>query len=202
MNCIKRFFLTFILALLPLVSNGQAKVYTMKVKLADFPVRTTKVVLGGCPEFSDALRDAVLHYWRLSPYEFCTESEYESLKKDNTLYFLRPVETDGTMTLVLTKGGKEKDSDNLKEGFTIVEMPAGDQYGHFDAFIDIIQDFVAAAMESDRIAYAGLKYRNGPGASHIRGLLRNEPERVCRVMIGHCSITYDKETHELCYFRK
>lgn len=202
MNRFKSIFLTFLLTILPLVCSAQAKVYTMKVKLADFPAKTTKVVLDGSPEFSEAVREAVLHYWRISPYEFCSSSDYESLKKDNSLYFLRPVDKEGTVVLELSKGGKPKAADNLKEGFVLVDLPVGDEYEHFGALIDILQDFVAEAMESDRVAYAGLKYRNGPGASQLRRLIKNSPENVGKAVIGRYTIMYDKETHELCYFRK
>lgn len=202
MNRIKRIFVTFILALLPLVSSGQAKVYTMKVKLADFPVKTTKIVLNGDMKFNEALRNAAIHFWRISPYELCTGAEYETLKNDNTLYFLRPVEKDDCLFLELSKGGKSKAIDKLKESFVIIDLPAGDQYEHFGAFIDILQDFVAAAMESDRVAYSGLKYRNGAGAAYLKKLMKSNPERVGKADVGRYSIMYDKDTHELCYFRK
>lgn len=202
MNRFKNIFLTFFLSILPLVCCAQARVYTMKVKLADFPAKTTKVVLDGSPEFSEAVREAVLHFWRISPYEFCSSSDYESLKKDNSLYFLRPVEKEGAVVLELSKGGKAKDADNLKEGFEIVDLPVGDQYEHFGALIDILQNFMAEAMESDRVAYAGLKYRNGPGASQIRKLAKSNPEQIGKVVVGRYTIMYDKNTHELCYFRK
>lgn len=202
MNRLKIIFLTFLFTLLPLVCCGQAKVYTTKVKLADFPVSTAKVVLDGSAEFTEALRESVLHFWRVSPYEFCSPEEYDKLKDDHSLYFLRPVEIDGTMCLVLSKGGKDRDPDNLKEAFNIVDMPVGDKYEHFGAFIDILQDFVTAAMESDRVAFAGLKYRNGPGSAQVRQLAHSAPERICRVIVGHCIITYDRDTHELCHFRK
>ena len=62
--------------------SGQARISTKKVKIADLATRTTKVVLGAGDMMDSALRDEVAASWRISPYEFCTAHEYNSLKEN------------------------------------------------------------------------------------------------------------------------
>ena len=198
----KKYLLSLALILIPLCGWGQAKVYTMKMKIADFPAKTTMVVLDGDEEFRTALRDAVSGFWRLSPYEFCSEEEYGKSKNDNSFYFIRPVVSDGICWLSLSKGGKEKAEDSMKASFELTRIPVGIEYAHFGAFIDILQDFTEKAMESDRVAYSGLRYNNGKGASEIRRALKEDPESIVTVRVDGFEIVYDAMTHELYRFKK
>lgn len=202
MKFFRRIFVIFIFSLIPLLCGAQAKVYTMKVKIADLPSRTTRVVISGERDFAKALRDGVFHYWRISPYEFCREEDYEKQNTDNTLYFLRPVNEEGIMMLSLSKGGVRKSDNTLFESFEIARIPLGENYDDFGALVDILQNFASDAMKSDRVGYAGLKYRNAAGARTIRKLLKTEPERIREVRAGRYSIVYDTLTHELLSYRK
>jgi len=149
------------------VCYGQGKMYTRKFRLEDFPTKTTKVVVGGHGFLELALREEITSRWRISPYEFCTPEEYESLKEDNSFYFLSLGEESGIAFLVLTKGGRQEQQNNLLKPFEVVRIPiasTGDPSGKelmfMGAFIDILQAFVEDAMISDNAAYSGLSWYN------------------------------------------
>ncbi len=165
---LRHLFLTAFLLLAALPAPGQGKVYTRKVRLGDFPTRTTKVVLAGNPFLELALREAVAIHWRISPYEFCTPEEYAGLKDSNALYFLLPGREDGLDWLILAKGGRPDEKESLRKPFEVVRLPiasadepSGRELVLMGAFLDIIQNFVEQAMISDRTAYAGLPALDG-----------------------------------------
>ena len=171
----KRITLTIIVSLsllAPALCRAQGKIYTRKARLEDFPAKTTQVVLSGNPILDASIKEEIASRWRISPYEFCSVSEYKTLKESQGHYFLRMAD-DGDFTyLIASKGGKEKDTDPMKEGFDIVSCPisgAGDALGsgivYLPAYIDIVQDFIEQARVSDRVAYSGLKGIVSKGAS-------------------------------------
>ena len=151
----------------PLCASGQAKINTTKVKIADLPTRTTKVVLGQGGIMDSALRDEVSARWRISPYEFCTVEEYNSLKENPDYYFLliarsNEKEYKGMLTLTLMKGGKAKAEDPQKRPVDVASLPisssdfpSGREVVFLPALVDIIQDYVTRAMKSDGAGYSG-----------------------------------------------
>ena len=151
----------------PLCVSGQAKINTKKVKIADLPTRTTKVVLGQGGIMDSALRDEVSARWRISPYEFCTVEEYNSLKENPDYYFLLIARSDekeykGMLTLTLMKGGKAKAEDLQKRPVDVASLPissadfpSGREVVFLPALVDIIQDYVTRAMKSDGAGYSG-----------------------------------------------
>ncbi len=148
-------------------SSAQGRLYTRKARLEDFPTRTTKVVIGGSSFLGFTFREEITTRWRISPYEFCSPEEYEALKSDNAYYFLEIASDKGVAFLILSKGGREDDEDNLRKPFEVVRIPiasVGDPSGKelmfMGAFIDIMQAFVEDAMVSDQAAYSGLKWYN------------------------------------------
>ena len=164
---LQRFFLFLVLSSACLPAQAQ-QMYTRKARLADFPTRTLKVVAGGNSFLELSLKEEISSRWRVSPFEFCTVGEYESLKEDNGYYFLHLGTEEGIAFLILSKGGKEDESDNLKKPFEVVRIPIasiGDPSGrelmYMGAFIDIVQAFAEEAMISDQAAYSGLKWYNG-----------------------------------------
>ena len=176
------------LAFAPAPAAGQAKqakIQTRKVRLSDFPTKTTKVVLAGGELFDNALKEEMARRWLVSPYEFCSVKEYETLKGSSEYYFLIPVSTrtkkeaePGIITLTLLKGGKEKDENPEKVGFDVIsipcaaaEAPSGREFVYLSAFLDIIQRFVSDAMTSDRVSYGGL-------ATYSRKLLRDKGKTI------------------------
>ena len=78
----------------PFYASGQAKINTKRVKIADLATRTTKVVTGSGGILDSALRDEVSARWRISPFEFCTVEEYNSLKENSDYYFLLVARSD------------------------------------------------------------------------------------------------------------
>lgn len=214
------------LLLLPLLTFGQAKVYTRKAKLEDFTVKTTKVVSNGQALVEINLRDEVTSRWRLSSYEFCSVDDYDKFKNDNSYYFLRLISDGGLSFLALEKGGKEEDADRFKRPFEIVRIPIG-ATGMFlgadiiymDAFIDIIQNFTEDAMGSDRSGYLGLETCNSRSLKGKSVCLDEEkaaaayaeqqPDTLVPVCFAPApggewcyKMLIDAETHELMYFNK
>lgn len=161
---LRKYLLLLALVLIPCLMRGQGQVYTRKAKLEDFSARTTKIVLTGLPMFDIVLKEEVSSRWRISPYEFCTFKEYERYKNRNLYYFMRFAKDDDFMYLIISKGGLESSEDPLKVAFDVIKMPiaasdnpSGQELIYMPAFIDIVQDFMLGAIESDRVAYGGLK---------------------------------------------
>lgn len=165
----KKILILTISLLLPLLAGAQAQINTKKVKIEDFTSKITKVVLTG-NEFHDSmLRNEITSRWRISPYEFCSAEEFNSLKESEDYYFLitvsgkfRKEEGPGLMFLSLVKGGS-KAANGINAMFEIVsipfcptENPSGRESVFLPAFIDIIQQYTLDAMENDFSGYTGL----------------------------------------------
>ena len=150
----KKFCLLLIsMVLLPCLCLGQAKIYTKKVKLSDFPTKTTKIVLTGNDLLDSPLKEEIARRWRISPYEFCEPEEYDGIKKSTDYYFIRMVDINGVTSMSLSK-----------EGLEVINLPyctAGDPSGReilfMPAFIDILQTYVLDSINSDMTGYLGLK---------------------------------------------
>ncbi len=154
---------------LPLLAGAQAQIITKKVKIADFPEKITKMVLNGNQFYDTVLKDEVAARWRISPYEFCTLEEFETLKGSDQYYFLmmtsgqfRKETAPGLQFITLVKGGagSEKGINEMLEvvslPFASVEYPSGREFTFLPAFLDIIQDHIIGAIEKDFNAYGGL----------------------------------------------
>ncbi len=166
----KKLILTGLIIFLSLgCASAQGKIYTRKMRLADFPTKTTKIVVGNSSFFEISLREEITARWRISPYEFSSPEEYESLKQDSNYYILSLGEKNGISYIVIEKGGKANDVDNLKNPFEVIRFPfssAGSPNGseliYMGAFIDIIQAYIEGAMVSDKLAYSGLGVYDKP----------------------------------------
>lgn len=178
------------------------KIYTRKAKLEDFPDRTLKVVMSGNPGFDAVLKEETASRWVLSPYEFCDAQEYDRLRTSSIHYFLTVTSEDGVVFLSISKGGTEKNTDYLKRPFEVISLPlakAGKPIEpasrHIAAYLDIIQQFVEAAMESDKTAYIG------PEAICVHS--RKIPsDMITTVKAGSWSASYTEDTHRLVNFKK
>ena len=155
--------------LLPMFASAQAQINTKKVKIGDFTQKITKVVLTGNIFYDSSLQDEIVARWKVSPYEFCSLEEFESLKGSEDYYFLLSTkgqfkkETEpGLQFLTLVKGGKkaEEGIGNMLEIVSIpvssAEEPSGREQIFMPAFLDIIQNFALESMEKDISAYTGL----------------------------------------------
>ena len=153
---------------------AQGKVTTRKHLFADFSDKITKVVMSGNDVLDGALRQEVVDLWTLSPFEFCSMAEYESLKKSDTYYFLlvtagraKGEEEPMVRFLTLEKGGADK-GDNIALRTEVISLPlcpveggSGRELVFLPALVKGVQDFTAEAMESEKTAYTGMAWFNG-----------------------------------------
>lgn len=221
-------FLALLLLAAALPAYGQGKFYTRKIRLADFPTKTTKIVLAGHSFLELTLREEISAHWRISPFEFCDLEEYRRLRSSSSYYFLTLAQEAGLAYLILEKGGKADDTDYLKRPFEVVRMPiasvdnpTGRELVFMGAFIDIIQRFTEEAMTSDKVAYRGLESAN---SHRLRGrtvyfdpdkadqaYLHGEPGALLTITIapeeiGPRTVCYKMliaaDTHELLSFER
>lgn len=186
----KKILLITFLSLMSVVLCGQAKIYTKKTKLVDFPQKTTKVVLTGDVFLDGILREEVSSCWHLSPFEFCSAADYEKIKTNNGFYFLRVVKDEDLMSFRLEKGGKEDDPNTLRRPLEVVTMAiasaedaSGEELGYISAYLDVIQHFTEGAMTSESKAYMNLLL-SASGKLRGRKILTDPKE--CRAGFESC----------------
>ena len=169
----KRLILFFTLLCVSAALFAQGKVTTRKHLFADFSDKITKVVMSGNEILDGALRQEVVDLWTLSPFEFCSMSEYESLKKSDTYYFLlitagqaKGEEEPMVRFLTLEKGGAEK-GDNIALRTEVISLPlcpmdggSGRELVFLPALVKGVQEFTAEAMASEKAAYSGMAWFN------------------------------------------
>ena len=170
----KRVILTLAFILTGLSLMAQGRVSTRKYILNDFQDKITKVVLPGSDLLDGALRQEVVTNWTLSPFEFCTTSEFEKLKRSADYYFLLTGavqfkgETQPSLVfLTLVKGGPEagEGTTGMHEVISLPLCAAGISTGrdlvYLGALVEAVQTFTVAAMESEKTAYLGSAWFNG-----------------------------------------
>lgn len=148
---------------------AQAQIYTRKEKLKDITAKTTKVVLSGDEMLDEALKESVAASWTMSPYEFCTNGEFEKLKTSDKFYFLlvvkgqqRKESEPGIDMLTLVKGG-EGASKSINDMLEVVTFPlrsavepSGREFVLLPAFLNIIQEHAQNLISSEVKAYSTL----------------------------------------------
>ncbi len=165
----KKIIILITAVMFPLMAGAQGQINTKKVKLSDFTEKVTKVVMNGNGFYDTVLKDEVTSRWRISPYEFCTLEEFESLKGNSQYYFLLSTEgqfrketAPGLRFLTLVKGGEGADKgisgmlEVVSIPFASAEYPSGRELIFLPALLDIIQEYTLASMEKDITAYGGL----------------------------------------------
>ena len=165
----KRFLTLLASIIIPLAALAQAQITTKKIKISDFPEKTTKVVLTGNILFDAVLKEEIAARWRIAPYEFCTLQEFHKLKGKENHYFLIPTKGQfktenepGLQFLTLVKGGKAAEGgiDGMLEIVSLpiasAEDPSGRELTFLPAFITILQQYTQDSMEHDLNAYIGL----------------------------------------------
>ena len=170
----KRLITFTALLLLSATLFAQGKVTTRKHLFADFADKITKVVMSGNDVLDGALRQEVVDLWQVSPFEFCSLAEYESLKKSDTYYFLlvtagqaKGEEEPMVRFLTLEKGGADS-GDNVALRTEVISLPlcpveggSGRELVFLPALVKGVRDFAAQAMESEKTAYSGMNWFNG-----------------------------------------
>lgn len=169
----KRFFQILALAIAGLLLTtdalGQAQITTRREKLKDFTSKTTKVVLTGDEFLDEAVKESVAATWTVSPYEFCSNEEFQNLKGNADFYFLMVVKGQfrresepGIDMLTLVKGGEGADK-SINDMFEVVsfplrstEDPSGREFVLLPAFLKIIQDHTISLTDTEMKAYSSL----------------------------------------------
>lgn len=163
----RKLFLAVVLTLVAVLSAAaQATITTKKYKIADFQARTMKVVLPGVDWLDEMLRYEVMNTWTLSPFEFCTEAEFDQLRSSDEYYFLvvvsgrfRKEKTPGIDMLTVLKGG-DGDLDRMLEIVSLPFAPTAAFTGRESVFLgpllEVLQDRVGKAIRSDLKGYLGL----------------------------------------------
>lgn len=145
---------------------AQGKVTTRKYRFSDFPDKVTKVVLSGDEILCSTLKQEVVNHWTASAFEFCQLEEFERLKTDDRYYFLilsqqqfKGEESPSLQVLSLVKGGAAAE-EGLSEMDEIISLPIapveggnGRELVFLGGFVQAVQDFTLAALESEKTAY-------------------------------------------------
>lgn len=148
---------------------GQAQITTRREKLKDFTSKTTKVVLTGDEFLDEAVKESVAATWTVSPYEFCSNEEFQNLKGNADFYFLMVVKGQfrresepGIDMLTLVKGGEGAEK-SISDMFEVVnfplrptEDPSGREFVLLPAFLKIIQDHTISLTDTEMKAYSSL----------------------------------------------
>lgn len=148
---------------------GQAQITTRREKLKDFTSKTTKVVLTGDEFLDEAVKESVAAIWTVSPYEFCSNEEFQNLKGNADFYFLMVVKGQfrresepGIDMLTLVKGGEGADK-SINDMFEVVsfplrstEDPSGREFVLLPAFLKIIQEHTTSLTDTEMKAYSSL----------------------------------------------
>lgn len=165
----KKFLVLLVAIILPLTTFAQAQITTKKIKISDFPEKTTKVVLTGNVLFDAVLKEEIAARWRIAPYEFCTLQEFNELKNKDSHYFListkgqfKTEDEPGLQFLTLVKGGENAENglDQMLEIVSLpiasAEDPSGRELTFLPAFLMIIQQYTQDSIDHDVSAYVGL----------------------------------------------
>ena len=155
--------------MLPILASGQAQITTKKAKIADFPNKVTKVVLPGNAFYDGAFQEVISSRWRVSPFEFCSLSEFDKLKGSDQYYFMMLTQGQfknenepGLQFITLIKGGADaaKGIDSMLEVVTVpfaaADFPSGRELIYLPALIDIIQNYTMSSIEKDFSNLGGL----------------------------------------------
>lgn len=170
----KRILLLMIMTAMPLIMSAQAQIVTKDAKIEDFQEKTTKMVLTGNEFFDSALSEEIRTRWNISPYEFCTLEDFNSLKESSDYYFLLCVKSrfrkepePGIQMLTLIKGGEKADK-GLGKMLELVSIPlcsarypSGREMIFLPALIDIMQEQVIHVLSSSISAYSSLSEASG-----------------------------------------
>jgi len=154
----KKIFLFVLCATLTVAAAAQGQIKTKQFIISDFKEKTMKVVLSGNDLTDSAMREQVQAVWNISPFEFCTISEFETIKTNPEYYFmvmagaqLKKEASPGIEILGIYKGtAGAKDLDAMYKLVSIpvcsTENPDGREMVFLPALINILQNEVEASM--------------------------------------------------------
>ncbi len=166
-----KYFLAILTILLSCADlSAQFKVYTRKTRLADFPAKTTMIVLTGDEILDIALRSEIKSRWRISPYDFCEASDMEKVKNDPSFYILYLSEDkSGIIFLNLEKCGDKKGISSLESRMDVIKVPfcpkdfsSGREVLYISAMIDVMQHYMEGSLLHSQSAYKNLEQSRTP----------------------------------------
>jgi hypothetical protein len=155
------------MTIIPADLFGQAQIYTRKEKLKDITTKTVKVVMTGDEILDEALKQSVTSTWTMSPFEFCTQEEFNKIKSDSKFYFLivvkgqqRKESEPGIDLLTMVKGGEGSDK-SINDMLEVVTFPlrsavdpSGREFVLLPAFLSIMQEHAQGLTSSEVKAYS------------------------------------------------
>ena len=155
------------MTIIPADLFAQAQIYTRKEKLKDITTKTVKVVMTGDEILDEALKQSVTSTWTMSPFEFCTQEEFNKIKSDSKFYFLivvkgqqRKESEPGIDLLTMVKGGEGSDK-SINDMLEVVTFPlrsavdpSGREFVLLPAFLSIKQENAQGLTSSEVKAYS------------------------------------------------
>ena len=170
MTRLRKYLFTLVLLALCLTdAQAQFKIYTRKARMADFPAKTTMVVLSGNDLLDIALKNEIKSRWRVSPFDFCYIDEINEIKKNSNFYILYlSTEKSGLVYLNLEKCGEKESFSSLNSRMDIVKVPfgpkefsTGREIYYLSAMIDIMQHYVENSLIRKHSNFSGLEKTHG-----------------------------------------
>ncbi len=145
--------------------SAQFKVYTRKNRLADFPAKTTMVVLGENEILNITLRNEIKSRWRVSPFDFCYEDDMQEIKNNPLFYILYlKEEKSGIIFLNLEKCGDRKGVSSLESRMNVIKVPfcpkefsSGREILYTSAMIDVMQRYMEKSIIYSQASYQNLE---------------------------------------------
>ena len=149
---------------------AQGQITTRREKLKDFSSKTTKVVIPDDDILAEALREGVTSSWTITPYEFCSQAEFDKDKTNGNFYFLLIVNnkqrkeiTPGIKMITLVKGGEGADK-SINDMLEVVSFPlcsatesTGREMIIIPAILTIMQKHASSLTDSELKAYMSVK---------------------------------------------
>lgn len=149
---------------------AQGQITTRREKLKDFSSKTTKVVIPDDDILAEALREGVTSSWTITPYEFCSQAEFDKDKTNGNFYFLLIVNnkqrkeiTPGIKMITLVKGG-EGAAKSINDMLEVVSFPlcsatesTGREMIIIPAILTIMQKHASSLTDSELKAYMTVK---------------------------------------------
>lgn len=153
-----------------MLAEGQVKIYTKKSRLADFPAKTTVVMLSGNEILDLALRNEITSRWRVSPFDFREPDNLDELRKNPSIYVLYlSYGNSGIVFLNLEKCGTKGGMTSLGSQMKVVSVPfsprdftTGREITYLSAAIDIVQHYIESAILNESVPYMSLQQFSKP----------------------------------------
>lgn len=176
--------------------QAQFKIYTKKARLADFPAKTTMVVLTGDDLLDLSLRNEIKSRWRVSPFDFCYEEDLEQILKDPNVYLLRLEEDkSGIVFLSLEKCGNDKGVSSLESRMEVVRVPfcpkelsSGREVVYISAMIDVMQHYIENSLIHEHFSYQSLAQSGKALSKGRRKKIYIDREDLSEAIAGRDSI--------------